>query len=212
MEPIRFHFDFVSTYSYFAVLEIDAVAARFGRQVDWIAVSLPRVFELAGTVSPLAQPLKLAHNQQDVVRLAAMRGLALRRPDGLPHVRWARHAFWALKPDDPPGAARFAREAMRLRFGEGVELNHPEALAAVAARAEVDVRRVLEAERDESCARRLVEATDAAVADGMFGAPYAVVDGQSFWGADRTTDHLAWHLSQTDQAHTSAVPSSTRIG
>ena len=43
--PIRFYFDLVSTYSYLALRRIDDLAARYGREVDWIAVSLGHIFQ-----------------------------------------------------------------------------------------------------------------------------------------------------------------------
>jgi 2-hydroxychromene-2-carboxylate isomerase len=34
--------------------------------------------------------------------------------------------------------------------------------------------------------------TDAAIAQGMFGAPYFMVDGEPFWGADRLPQIEKW--------------------
>ena len=32
---MRFYFDFISPFGYFAALRIDALAARYGREVEW---------------------------------------------------------------------------------------------------------------------------------------------------------------------------------
>lgn len=203
---VRFYLDFVSTYSYFAALEIDDVAAKHGATVDWQVVSLPHVFRAAGTVSPLEQPLKLAHNRQDVARLARMKELPFEPPVGPPQVRGVRIAFWHLKPMDPHGAARLAREAMALRFGEGREPDDPDALSLLAERAEVDADLLRAAAHDESAGMRLRNATERAVADGMFGAPFVVIDDQRFWGTDRVTMHLDWWLGRLQERSASPAP------
>jgi 2-hydroxychromene-2-carboxylate isomerase len=43
--PICFFIDFVSTYSYFAALDIDHIRLCHGRYVVWSVVSLPHVFK-----------------------------------------------------------------------------------------------------------------------------------------------------------------------
>ena len=196
LSPVRFFVDFVSTYSYFAAQRVDAVAARHGRTVGWQVVSLPHVFRLAGTTSPLEQPLKLAHNRQDVARLVAMSGLAFQRPEGTPEVQPARLLFHRLRRRDAELAARFARAALALRFGCGVELRDASALQQACVGLDVPELDIAAAcgEPDPQDRAALVVATEEAVAAGMFGAPYAVVGAQRFWGQDRITDHLDWWL------------------
>lgn len=200
--PIRFHLDFVSTYSYFASQGIDAVAAHHGRRVDWIVVSLPHVFRAAGTTSPLEQPLKLAHNRQDTQRCAAMLGLPFAPPATRPNLRLARLLFHRLKAREADAAARFARSAMALRFGTGREIDSAEALAGVAADLGIDRADVDAAACDPVASRALREATDAAVADGMFGAPFARIGDARFWGHDRVLDHLDWWLAREKETTT----------
>lgn len=202
---ILFHLDFVSSYSYFAALAIDEIATRHGRAVDWRIVSLPHVFRAAGTVSPLEQPLKLTHNLQDTRRLAAMLGVPWRRPQGQPDVQWARLLFHRLKGRDAEVAARFARAAMVLRFGEGVELDSEEALKRAADGLPIDPAEITAARGDEVAKAALVAATSQAVADGMFGAPFVRVQDQVFWGSDRATDHLDWWLAQQPPVATDSV-------
>jgi len=204
--PVQFFVDFVSTYSYFASSRIESVAARHGRTVSWQVVSLPHVFRLAGTTSPLEQPLKLAHNRQDVARLVAMTGLPFQRPEGAPEVQPARLLFHRLRRRDADLAGRFARAALALRFGRGLELRDESALREACAGLHVPEADIAAAcgEPDPQDKAALVAATEQAVAAGMFGAPYAVVGTQRFWGQDRVTDHLQWWLAR--EAASSATP------
>lgn len=199
---ILFHLDFVSSYSYFAALAIDEIATRHGRVVDWRVVSLPHVFRAAGTVSPLEQPLKLAHNLQDTRRLAAMLGVPWLRPAGQPEVQWARLLFHRLRRRDAAVAARFARAAMVLRFGEGVELDSEAALLRAVGGLPVDPAEITAARHDNAAKAALVAATEQAVADGMFGAPFVRVQDEMFWGSDRVTRHLDWWLARQPPAAT----------
>ena len=197
-EPVRFYLDFVSTYSYFTAMRVDAVASRHGREVDWQVVSLPQVFRKAGTLSPLEQPLKLAHNRQDVARLAAMTQLPFQRPEGTHDVEPARLLFHRLRRRNGSLSGRFARAAMALRFGRGVELRDAFALREACAGLDVPESEMVAAcdDPDPLDKAALASATDEAVAAGMFGAPYAVVDHQRFWGHDRVIEHLDWWLSR----------------
>lgn len=195
--PICFFIDFVSTYSYFAARDIDEIARAHGRTVAWSVVSLPHVFQQAGTASPLVQPLKLEHNQQDVIRVAAMKGMPLRRPEGIPDVQWGRRVFWRIQRQSQDLANRFARICMDMRFGKGVELNTQQTLCVAADISGCDPSHVLAARDDEAASAALVQATAEAVSLGMFGAPFVRVGSERFWGHDRCTQHLDHWLRTT---------------
>lgn len=195
-EPIRFYLDFVSTYSYFAAMRIDAVASRHGRTVDSRIVSLPHVFKAAGTLSPLDQPHKLAHNRRDTERVALQMGLRFKRPPAPPDVQQARLVFHHLRARAAADAARFAREAMAVRFGEGMELTQA-VLERVCSAAGVAADVLETGPADPAAKASLIATTQAAVEqDGMFGAPYAWVDGERFWGHDRIVQQLDWWLGR----------------
>ena len=193
--PILFFLDFVSTYSYFAALQIDEVGRRHGRQVHWQVVSLPHVFRLAGTLSPLEQPHKLAHNRRDVERVARQLGVAFHRIATPPDVQAARLLFHRIRRTDLAGAGRFAREAIALRFGQGLELDTPDVLERACQAAGIDAALAQGVGGDAQAKADLVAATGSAVQQhGMFGAPFAVADGEPFWGHDRVTSQLDWWL------------------
>ena len=59
IEPLQFHFDFISPYGYFASLRIEALAARHGRTVDWRAMLLGvSVMKVMGLKPLMDTPLK----------------------------------------------------------------------------------------------------------------------------------------------------------
>lgn len=195
-EPIRFYFDLLSTYSYFAVERLPALAARHGREVDWRLVSLPHVLKANGTTPPPLQPRKLAHNVQDVARLSAMLGIPFKLPRARPpDVSLARLMFYRLKRTDPRQAAPFATEMMRTLFGKGSTVATIEEISRASASLGISEAEIEQAAHDAAAKADLHAMLDVALADGMFGAPFAVVDDQMFWGHDRVIEHLDWWLT-----------------
>lgn len=197
--PIRFYFDFVSAYSYVAMNRIDTVAARYGREVDWNVVSLPDVLAHHNAVSPREQPAKFAHNQKDFPRLCAMNGLPVNFPPEVPPYGASLHrlVFWRLKRKDPELAKRFALAVDNRYFGFGKEVRTARQLATAckAYGVEVGIDEIKAAEGDRKAKKALADSFDRAIADGMFGAPFIMCDGETYWGADRL-DHLEYSLKR----------------
>lgn len=197
--PIKFYFDFVSAYSYVAMNRIDALGARWGRAVEWNCVSLPDILAHHGATSPRDQPAKFAHNAKDFPRLCAMNDLPVSFPPEVPPYGASLHrlVFWRLNRNDPALARAFARAVDHRYFGTGKEVRTAQQLArACKARGVGVTMKEIRAAADDARAQKdLQNAYRRALRDGMFGAPFMVCDGETFWGADRL-DHLEYRLEQ----------------
>lgn len=198
--PIRFYFDFVSAYSYVAMNRVDQVAAHYGRDVEWNCVVLPDILAHHQATSPRDQPAKFAHNMRDFPRLCEMNGLPVNFPPEVPPYGASLHrlAFWRLNRTDPELAKRFARAVDARYFGTGKEVRTAGQLAAACKAAGVPLKAadLKAAEGDRRAKKALADAFDRAIGDGMFGAPFVVCDGETFWGADRL-DHLEYWLQRS---------------
>lgn len=198
-DKVRFYFDFVSAYSYVAMNRIDTVAARYGREVDWHVVPLPQVLAHHNATSPRDQPAKFAHNQKDFPRLCRMNGLPVTFPPEVPPYGASLHrlVFWRLKRSDPALAKRFALAVDNRYFGLGKEVRTARQLASACKAYGVDlsIDEIKAAEDDSRAEKALAGGFDQAIADGMFGAPFVVCDGETYWGADRL-DHLEYDLKR----------------
>jgi 2-hydroxychromene-2-carboxylate isomerase/acyl-coenzyme A thioesterase PaaI-like protein len=198
-EPIRFYFDFVSAYSYVAMNRIDTVAARYGREVDWHVVPLPEVLAHHNATSPRDQPAKFAHNRKDFPRLCRMNGLPVTFPPEVPPYGASLHrlVFLRLKRKDPALAKRFALAVDNRYFGLGKEVRTARQLASACKTYGVDIAidEIKAAEGDRRAKKALADGFDQAIADGMFGAPFMVCDGETYWGADRL-DHLEYDIKR----------------
>ncbi len=184
--PIRFYIDFVSTYSYLAVHKIDDLAARYGRTVDWQVVSLGHIFQDLKVTPPPFIPARLSYNTVDLLRSAAFAGLPFKIPDVFPFdAKRARYAFWSIKAKDEALARAFARAVMTRAFGEGGAIATAADIAKACVALGLNAADVEAASSAPAAKRAVVEAMDRARADGMIGAPFMVLDGEPFWGADR---------------------------
>ncbi|MBS0444755.1 MAG: 2-hydroxychromene-2-carboxylate isomerase [Proteobacteria bacterium] len=192
--PIVFHFDFSSPYSYIASEWVEALAARYGRTVDWRAILLGATFQVTEIKSPVAYPLKREYSMRDFERSARFAGVPLKMPDNFPiPTQNAARIFWALRDDlGPDRACQWARHCLRAYFARGVDLSDPQALRALAVEFGLDADETEMLWSDPKRKARLKEVNDAAIAQGVFGAPFFFVDGEPFWGNDRRGQIERW--------------------
>jgi 2-hydroxychromene-2-carboxylate isomerase len=195
--PIDFYFDFSSPYSYIASEWVEALAARHGRTVRWQAILLGVTFQAAELKSPVAYPIKREYSLRDFRRSARFEGLPYTQPEEFPiPTQNAARVFWWLNDSRGPSqATAWARAGLRAYFTRGVMLSQPEALKALAAASALDAQQAEAAWGDPQWKARLKRANDEALAAGVFGAPFFVVDGEPFWGNDRKAQIERW-LSQ----------------
>ncbi len=186
MSTIDFYFDFSSPYGFVAAMQIDAVAARTGRAVRWRPFLLGAIYRKVGQ-SPLEHPLKPGYvTEIDVPRLGRRLGLAIRVPADFPaHSLPAARAFYWIEATAPEKAPDFARAAYRRYWLDGKGTSDEEVALDVAVALGFDRDRVVQGLRDPSPKARLVDESEQAIARGVFGSPFLIVDDEPFWGSDR---------------------------
>ncbi|MBM3557371.1 MAG: 2-hydroxychromene-2-carboxylate isomerase [Alphaproteobacteria bacterium] len=198
-EPIVFYTEFSSPYAYIASKSIDALAARHGRTVRWRPIPLYFVFKTLYDRPDAGPKVKRDYIMMDSARSADLLGIRMVQPAVFPlDGKLARRVFYRLEAEDPALAVRFAKLIFDTYWGEGTETRTVDQVAPVAARLGVS-RATVEAANDDAAAKTAERAAfDDAMKDGMFGAPYFVVDGEKFWGADRL-DHIDLWLARQEK-------------
>lgn len=186
-EPVDFYFDPISPFSYLATTQIDRIAERHGRAVEWhpvlIGVTILKVMGL----KPIPEtPLKSTYSWLDAERLAAMFGVPLRR-QGLKNINSvvACRAYLWLRERDPQMARAFVRRLSAGLWVEGRDLTGVDAVLAEAETLGADVTALRQALGEPDIKQKLAEAVEAAIARGVFGVPYFFVDREPLWGCDR---------------------------
>lgn len=185
--PIDFYFDFSSPYSYIANEWIDAVAGRYSRTVRRHAILLGVTFQAAGLKSPVSHPIKREYSLRDFSRSARHEGVPFRMPQPfpIPTQNAARVYWWLHDVRGAAEAAHWARNAFCAFFVRGVPLDEPAALKALAGETGLVPEEAEAAWNAPAWKLRLRVANENALAAGVFGAPFFIVDGEPFWGNDR---------------------------
>ena len=191
--PIDFYFDFSSPYSYIASEWVEALAARHGRTVTWRAILLGATFQVAELKSPVSHPMKREYSLLDFERSARFAGVPLAMPAKFPiATQSAARVFWWLHATDAARARDWAHHGLRAFFARGVDLSDAAALQSLADEFGLGERRVQDIAGDAQWKLALKAANDAAIEQGVFGAPYFVIDGEPFWGNDRRAQIERW--------------------
>jgi 2-hydroxychromene-2-carboxylate isomerase len=192
--PIDFYFDFSSPYSYVASEWLDALAARHGRTVRWHAILLGVTFQAAELKSPVSHPIKRDYALRDFARSARFEGVPYRQPQPfpIPTQNAARVFWWLHDARDPQQAMAWARACFRAYFARGVVLNDAAQLKALAAESGLDAGEAEAVWNDPRWKDRLKQVNEAAIAAGVFGAPFFIIDGEPFWGNDRRPQIERW--------------------
>jgi 2-hydroxychromene-2-carboxylate isomerase len=103
----------------------------------------------------------------------------------------SRIALWA-KAQDPASGARLAKALYRAFFVGGQDISKPEVAAKVAGEAGFDAAAARAAVDDPVYKDALKREVEAAIAAGVFGSPFIIVDGEPFWGVDRFEQIDRW--------------------
>lgn len=186
-KAIDFYFDFSSPYGYFASTRIDQLAARYGRTVKWHPLLLGVIFKTTGGAPLPTLPLKGDYALRDFERTARFHGIPYRRPElfPLPTQLAARAMLWIGQQHGDAKAVEFAKAVFHAYFVEGKKIIDPEVIGPVAAAVGVDATAVIDGANSPEIKERLRADVEAAMARGVFGSPYLVVDDEPFWGFDR---------------------------
>lgn len=193
MTAIEFYFDFSSPYGYFASTRIDGIAARHHRSVDWRPYLVGTAMKATGHRPMINTPMFDDYVQIDVPRFARLLDIPFRLPESFPLVASAAsRAFYWLQEQDPGLARRFAGSTYHAFFGEGRDISKSDELRRVAGECGVNGDELLEAVQDPRVKSLFREKNDTALAKGVFGSPFILVDGEPFWGADRLDQVDKW--------------------
>lgn len=172
-------FDYSCPYAYIASERIEVIVARHGETLRWRPMLLGAVLRARNGVpdlGPSLSPDKARYLLLDQRRVAAFHGVPFDPPSEHPRrTVLALRATLALG-NDPALIHRF----YRAYWVEHQAIEDPAVVAALVAEVHPGVVVDLDAWREP-----LRAATDTALAEGVFGAPTVVVDGELHFGQDR---------------------------
>ncbi|TAN56960.1 MAG: 2-hydroxychromene-2-carboxylate isomerase [Rhodospirillales bacterium] len=191
---VDFYFDFSSPYGYFARHAVDALSARCQRDFVWKPILIGAAFKVSGNQPLMSQPLKGPYCAHDWERLGRLYNIPWVLPANFPIAALApARAFWWIEATRGAELARqYAMAVFDSYFGKGIDISNHETAADLGQLHGIARSDLLGAIEDPIWKNRLKDETDAAIAKGVFGSPFFIVDGESFWGFDRIPMMEEW--------------------
>jgi 2-hydroxychromene-2-carboxylate isomerase len=178
-EEVKLYFDYKSPFAFLACEPAFALEERYAVRVRWIPCQLR--IKGRGERSERSE-WKARYSYLDARRFAARRGLVIKGPRKVYDTRPALiGALFAMK----VGCfRRYTEEAYARFFRRELELDQPEAVAALLAECGASRDEFLRyLEREGAAAQDRCE--EEAAADHVFGVPIFLFRGEPFWGHDR---------------------------
>ena len=130
---------------------------------------------------------------RDFTRSGRFEGVEVSLPEPFPiATHQAARVFWWMHGRSPEQAVAFAHAGLRAFFQQGRPLGDREVLRALASEAGADADAAEAAWNDPAWKEHLKRENEAAIATGVFGAPFFIVDGEPFWGNDRKAQLERW--------------------
>ncbi|MEO7254641.1 MAG: 2-hydroxychromene-2-carboxylate isomerase [Casimicrobium sp.] len=190
---IDFYFDFSSPYGYLAAEMIEALGQRVNRAVNWHPILLGVVFKSTGGQPLTMAPMKGPYSENDFRRSAAFYGVPYKAPSVFPIATQnpARAVLW-MQEKHPAHAKKFTLELYRAFFRGDRDISKLDVIGDIAAGLGYNADEVIAATQSDDIKGKLKANVEAAIAKGIFGSPFFIVDGEQFWGADRLPMLEAW--------------------
>lgn len=181
MKTIRFYFDPISPYAALAFWRLPEALAGRSFEVEYVPILFAALLKGHAHKGPAEIEPKRAWTYRHVSWLAQQQGVNLVMPaqhpfNPLPLLR----AAWACAPaGHGPSRWVVAQVFAHVWQADGALADAPARLAAL-----TDTLAVQCVSDAAQAKLRLREATDAALAAGVFGVPTFELDGRQFWGQD----------------------------
>jgi 2-hydroxychromene-2-carboxylate isomerase len=180
---VRFYFDYISPNAYLAWVRLRQLEARGLIELRPTPVLFAGLLKAHGQLGPAEISAKSRWMMRNNLRKAELLGLPLNPP--------AHHPFnplaplrMTLAPMPEADRCRLIDVLFEAIWVHGVHGGDALAVGAAVAAAGFASEDLLAAARHPDARQALTAATDNALAEGVFGVPTMIVDGELFWGYD----------------------------
>lgn len=191
MQP-EFLFDFGSPNAYLAHKLIAGIEARTGVRFAYRPILLGGVFKQTNNKSPVEAyahiPAKLAYEMLEMRRFIARRGLTQFQMNPFFPVNTLLLMRMATAADMEGALLPVVEAGFRHMWEAPKKMDEPDIVRAAFAADGIDADRLMARAQEADVKARLVAATEAAVARGVFGAPSFFVGDELFFGKNTLGD------------------------
>lgn len=188
MKQIQFYFDVISPYVWLASKLMPEFEQKYQVEFIWRPVLFAGLLNAHGNLGPAEVPAKRFHTLREAIRWAEHYGLPYEGPP--------QHPFNPLKAlrllttvEDNSVRAQLGSLLLQAIWEQGLDATQDETLLKLVKtsplREQIFAEKLLEQITTPQIKAKLRKNTESAVAQGVFGVPSFVVDGEVFWGHDR---------------------------
>lgn len=184
-----FYFDFASPFGFLASRKVSALANTIGRDINWRPFLIGAVYKEYGG-APLSNPLKKDYLFKDFFRRAGLNEMHnLQMPANFPSstVLASRLAYWVER-EAPEKMGAFIESAYQAYWVDGKDPADPNAALDAVEALGFDRDAAAAGAQEQNIKDRLRVETENAIARGVFGSPFILIDEEPFWGEDRFDD------------------------
>lgn len=198
MQEIEFLYDFGSPNAYLVHKALPALAARHGATVRTLPILLGGVFKATNNQSPMQAFAgvtgKLAYQRREIARFMSRHGIDFAMNPHFPvmTIGVMRGAVFSQGKD---WESKYLNTVFDALWVHGDKMDDPATIARVLTAAGLPADQIMAATQTDPVKQGLIDATGAAVARGVFGAPTMFVGDEMFFGKDALGD-LDWWLGQ----------------
>ena len=181
---VIFYYDYGSPASYLAWTQLPALCEKYGATLDFRPILIGGLFKITGNRSPVTVDAKGDWFFKDMARFAERYGVSFQKNpffiiNSLPLMRGA---IWA----EGEGCLEdYNRTMFEACWANARDLNDPAEIMKVLRAGGFDADAVAGAIQTDAIKQRLIQVTQDAVDQGVFGVPTMFVDGEMHFGQDR---------------------------
>ncbi|ENV78426.1 2-hydroxychromene-2-carboxylate isomerase [Acinetobacter ursingii] len=191
MSGIQFWFDFASTYSYPAAMQIRQLKDEY--QFSLHPFLLGTIFQKQGlNDSPFnVYPVKGQYMWRDMQRICEKLKIELNRPEIFPQngLLAARISCQYAQSD---WIFDFICEVYQANFVHGKDISQIKTIENILENMQLDSQMILDTATTAQARQALKQNGIQAEQLNIFGSPSFIVNGELFWGNDRLKDALDW--------------------
>ena len=187
MPIIEYYFTLVSPWTFIGDPILRGIAEKSGATIEHIPINLGRVFEVSGGL-PLAKrsDQRKALRMQELKRWRAYRGIDFNlEPKFFPASDRKAAAVVLAAQRDGADVGALCYAFMRAVWAEEKNIADLDTIVEIADACGFDGRDLIGKAEDPLINDVWESNTDRAIASGVMGSPFYIVDGQKYWGQDR---------------------------
>ena len=191
---LRFHFDYISPYSYLAWHRLGDFARQYDLRVEPKPTLLAALLNHLGHKGPGEIAPKRIYMFKDCLRAAAQLNVPFVPVFSHPFNPLASLRATLLEMDDDT-RHQIVTKLFNATWAESRDVGSPEVVAEICA--DAGVPDAFERIKEPAIKQRLLDENHEAIERGVFGVPTMAVDDELFWGTD-SFPHLARYLAGDD--------------